>query len=253
MKINNGLFFLVLVLAVWLPMQVPAFTVINQTDTEKHVEVLELKHYPQDWDKPSNLREQIAFSTPHKLTIPAKSSVQFNLTKECPAILCGVQVTLEKTAQSKKTIKNIAVYSACGDGKQKALLTNRHGIVIHDPMPSRKSIANYGRDDFEKKLFAEQCFGISCFNPYPFKIITSYNKLSREIYEQGCGLIPFYVDEGVEDEEVALLVVEKLEEFIDGTKIKEVFMRGITLNREKEQTTKTSWNEWTVTCGTEQR
>jgi hypothetical protein len=161
------------------------FTIINQTDTDKVLEIQEA--YRPGSDQPGNvpfpkpLREEA-----HKISIPAHSSASIHLT-ECPDLLVSVVTTEVSWGVLTKTDKVTTCYEPYGLGDKAAnLLTDDWGIVIHKPfaVPTRPSGSDYG-EYFRKKYIAEnnlkQGYGIKCLHPQYLEQVASLEDLPEEL------------------------------------------------------------------------
>lgn len=167
----------VLFLLFSLSASVSAFTIINQTDSEKVIEVTEAKRPVSN--QPGILKEPVALNKPHHLTIPAKSIAQFKLRQQCPLVLFTI-VTKKITGKSfkkKKTekLRSTAVYGPDANG----LLTDEWGIVIHKPFRSvlsDRSVFDYLNEQADVK----RGYGIKCLEPDLLNKTTVYD-LPQEI------------------------------------------------------------------------
>ena len=162
------------------------FTIINQTDSDKVLEIQEA--YRPESDQPG----KVPFPEPlrgeaHKISIPAHSSSTINLTEPCPVLLVSV-VTMEVSwGVLTKTNKVTTCYEPYGlDDKDETLLTDDWGIVIHKPfaVSTRPSGSNYG-EYFRKKYIAEnnlkQGYGIKCLHPQYLEQVTSLEEFPEEL------------------------------------------------------------------------
>jgi hypothetical protein len=161
------------------------FTIINQTDSEKVLEIQEA--YRPESDQPGNR----AFPEPlqekaHEITIPAHSKATVNLREPCPVLLVGV-VTTEGEFILSKTSTTTRCYEPYGyKGSDETLLTDEWGIVIHKPLgvPKHVPFSNV-TEQFRKAYIAkqnlEQGYGIKCLHPKMLEQVTSLEELPEEL------------------------------------------------------------------------
>ena len=161
------------------------FTIINQTDSEKVLEIQEA-YRPQS-NEPGNR----AFPEPlgekaHELTIPAHSKATVNLTEPCPVLLVGVVTTEGGFIASKTSTTTRAYEPYAHNGIDEPLLTDEWGIVIHKPLGIPKhEPSSTARERFRKAYIAkqnlEQGYGIKCLHPKMLELVTSLDELPEEL------------------------------------------------------------------------
>jgi hypothetical protein len=162
-----------------------SFTIINQTDSEKVLQLQEA--YRPESDQPGNrsfpepLREES-----HEITIPAHSKATIDLTEPCPVLLVGV-VTTEGGFILSTTNTMTTCYEPYGyKGSDETLLTDEWGIVIHKPLEIPKhvpfsNVTEQFRKAYTAQRSIEQGYGIKCLHPKLLEQVTSLEELPEEL------------------------------------------------------------------------
>jgi len=161
------------------------FAVINQTTTDKNLEIFEAQRPTSD--KPTELKwpEPLNPKKPHTLKVPAKSKALCSI-QPCSVILVSVVTTtkqrngLKKSTTTSKTTTCYEPYN-CDVTKDAngAKIDNNWGLVIHNPLPAKANDDWMTR--YHKGKQTECGYGIKCLHPKDLEKVTSLDELPQEL------------------------------------------------------------------------
>lgn len=165
-----------------------AFTIINQTDSEK-VLIIQEAYRPQAV-KSGDLSSPEPIGEPLEITVPAKNFSYFDLPEPCSVLLISVK-TIEVTTTSEGKIRTTtstttSCYEPYNHNGQKAnLINDEWGIVIHNPL-EKPNLGNILSKDYFIKQFLwqqtkKQGYGIKCLHPLLLAQIDSLDALPEEL------------------------------------------------------------------------
>lgn len=163
-----------------------AFTVINQTDAEKVMEIESA--YRSESGKPGVVGGLLdTAQASYKFTIPGKSIYTFTLTDACPEIIVSVMtVTPTATGSSTSTFKSYyGPYEYHGEDDK--LLTDDWGLVISNPNPTPIRYLEGGIDrnafrrESMRKIDVVRGCSIKCLHPGLLEKVTSMDVLPEEL------------------------------------------------------------------------
>lgn len=155
-----------------------AFTVMNQTDS-KMVLIIEESKFTNE---PGGGRSIASLgSKPHKIKIGPKEIKTFDLKKECPALLVGIEKTVVKGNKTTTTTDTTCCEGYPYDDEKDILITNDWGLVIHKPIENPdlgdRFSPNYFMNKMRWQLTVDQGYGIKCLHPKLLELVTTLDAL----------------------------------------------------------------------------
>lgn len=164
-----------------------AFTIINQTDSEKILKIQEAYRPVSE----GNLNAPVPIGhLPHEITVPSKSVYYLDLVEPCPVLLVGVKTIVEEmetdTGRFCRTTTTTTCYEPyeCGDQKE-SLINDGWGLVIHNPILNPNLGNSFSPNYFVKKHQWEQTkkqgYGIKCLHPKLLEKVNSLDELPEDL------------------------------------------------------------------------
>lgn len=177
------------------------FTIINQTDTERVVQIQEA-YRPESKTSGTLATPVPFFESPNEMTIPPHSVHTFSLRKSCPVVLVSLVTTevvqecdnekcesdecdCEKSDHELVHTRTTCYGSYNYRGRIEPDITDEWGIVIHKPILNQKPAFFLDPDYFLKSYLAkqnlEQGYGIKCLHPALLEKVSSLEELPEEL------------------------------------------------------------------------
>lgn len=150
-----------------------AITVINQTDTEKVIQIVEA-YRPEPGKFPAALLKE----DPEAVTVAPHSIQTIPLRTQTALLLVSITTT-KKTEEGVTTDKVTTCYAPCKHGNQKAeFFSDDWGFVIHKPVVKKSAGV---MDHFNFVQAKKNGYGIKCFDPLLLSKVTSLEELPEEL------------------------------------------------------------------------
>jgi len=171
-------FFSLLIGVLGFSQSIFAFTIINQTDSEKVIRIQEA--FRPHSDRPGNLAAPIPFGVPARQITIAPHCREIILLQSTPTVLLVTIITKKKNGRRTKTIEETTCHETFPfQDRFEDEFNDDWGLVIHKPI--REDCFPFFNDRWILRRELEQGFGIRCLHPLLLGTITSMEELSEEV------------------------------------------------------------------------